>query len=124
MQSHPQAELAAEAARCAGEQGKYWEMHTALFAAPSEWDTTETVALPVFALYAKQIGADPAAFKTCMSSRRYQASVEANMAQGEHLGVTGTPSFIINGKLLTGAHPYSVFKTAFDRELKAVAGGR
>lgn len=99
-------------------------MHAALFAAPSEWDTTEAAALPAFARYARQVGADPPAFQACLSSHRYAASVADDMAQGAHLGVTATPSFIVNGKLLTGAHPFSVFQNAFDRELKAIAGGK
>jgi protein-disulfide isomerase len=124
VQVHPQAALAAEAARCAGEQSKYWPMHAALFAAPSEWDTTAAAAAPAFAGYARQIGLNPAAFDVCMADRRYQATVTANMAQAQHLGLTGTPSFIINGKLLAGEYPYAVFQTAFDRELKEIAGGR
>ena len=124
VQAHPQAALAAEAARCAGDQSKYWEMHAALFAAPSEWDTTVTAASAAFAGYASQIGLDPAAFGACMADRRYQASVAANLAQGRHLGLTGTPSFIVDGKLLAGEYPFSVFQTAFDHELEAIAGGR
>jgi protein-disulfide isomerase len=124
VQAHPQAALAAEAARCAGDQSKYWEMHAALFAAPSEWDTTAATAASAFAGYARQIGLDPAAFGACMAERRYQASVAANVAQGRHLGLTGTPSFIIDGKLLAGEYPFSVFQTAFDHELEMIAGSR
>ena len=117
-QAHPQAHLAAEAAECAGEQGKYWEMHSALFASPSEWDTTEQAARSSFDRYAGEIGLDPGAFGACMAEGRYRANVEANFAEGRRLGIGGTPVFIINGKLLTGAQPTDVFKRAFDRELK------
>lgn len=119
VQIHPQAPLAAEAARCAGEQGKYWEMHAALFAAPSEWDTTENAALTAFGRYAKAIKLKESDFSACLRGHRYQPMVEAAQAQGLRLGVTGTPTFIINGKLLTGAHPFSVFKNAINRELKS-----
>ena len=120
IRSHPQAHLAAEAAECAGEQGKYWEMHRALFAAPSEWDTTEQAARAAFEHYANEIELDAQLFGGCMAEGRYRANIEGNWAEGRHLGVAGTPVFIINGKLLAGAHPLHVFKRAFDRELKAL----
>ena len=120
----PLKTLAAEAARCAGDQSKYWEMHTALFAAPSEWDTTAAAASAAFAGYARQIGLNPAGFGACMTERRYAARVTANLAQGRHLGLTGTPSFIVDGKLLAGEYPFSVYQTAFDHELETIAGDR
>ena len=93
-------------------------MHRALFAAPSEWDTTEQAARSAFERYAREIALDTGAFGACMAEGRYRANVEANFAEGRRLGIGGTPAFIINGKLLTGAQPASVFKRAFDRELK------
>lgn len=119
---HPQAELASEAARCAGGQGKYWEMHTELFKAPSAWDTTADTARAAFARYAKQIGLDPAAFDACMSEGRHRPEIETNRAEAQHLGLTATPAFIINGKLLAGAQPYTVFQRALDREIKSIVG--
>ena len=119
LQSHPQAGLAAEAAECAGEQGKYWEMHGALFAEPSAWDTTEESARETFRGYAETIGLETAPFEACFEEGRYGANVQANMAEGRYLGVTGTPAFVINGKLLAGAQPTEVFQQVIERELTA-----
>ena len=115
---HPQAHLAAEAAECAGEQGGYWSMHATLFAAPSEWDTTEDAARAAFGLYAGKLGLDAARFESCLAEGRYRPDVEANMAEGRRLGVTGTPAFIINGKIMAGAQPVEVFQRVLNRELK------
>jgi protein-disulfide isomerase len=118
VQLHPQASIAAEAAECAGEQGQYWPMHAVLFAEPSEWDTTEDIARAAFAEYASGIGLDTARFDACMAEGRYRPAVEANIAEGRRMGVTGTPAFIINGKILAGAQPTEVFRRVLDRELK------
>ena len=110
-QLHPQAEIASQAAECAGEQGKYWEMHAALFANPGEWDTTEDVAREVMTRYAAELNFDAAQFASCMEpGTTARADVEANMDEGRRLGLTGTPSFVINGKLLAGAQPLDVFQ--------------
>ena len=114
--------MAAVAAECAGEQGRYWEMHQALFAAPSEWDTTREAAMTAFGRYAGAIGIASAPFDACITEQRYLANVESNFAEGRYLGITGTPAFVINGKLLAGAHEYAVFERAFDTELAALAG--
>ncbi len=118
LPNHPQAAAAAEAAECAGEQGKYWEMHRELFRASSEWDTTADAARSSFTRYGDTIGLHEQQFVACLEDGRYRGNVEANMAEGRHLGVTGTPSFIINGKILSGAHPYEVFRSAFEKELR------
>jgi protein-disulfide isomerase len=119
VQLHPQAHIAAEAAECAGEQGKYWEMHHALFGAPSDWDTTEEAARAAFEAYASDLGLDIAQFAACMQQARYRGNVTTNIAEGRHFGLTGTPAFVINGKLLSGAHPVDVFRSVIDRELAA-----
>jgi protein-disulfide isomerase len=115
---HPQAHLAAEAAECAGEQGQYWAMHAALFTAPSEWDTTEEMARVAFAGYAANIGLDPERFDTCMTEGRYRPGIDRNIAEGRRMGLSGTPMFVVNGKLLAGAQPVEVFRRVLDRELK------
>lgn len=93
-------------------------MHDTLFSAPSEWDTTEATARAAFTGYAKDIGLDTARFETCMVEARHRPGIEANMAEGRRMGVTGTPTFIVNGKLLVGAQPTEVFQRVLDRELK------
>ncbi len=123
VELHPQAHLAAEAAECAGEQGEYWEMHTTLFASSSDWDTTEATAREAFAGYATRLGLETEQFAACLAEGRYRDNVDANLAEGRRLGVTGTPAFVINGKFLGGAQPTEIFKRVIDRELNSLGGG-
>jgi protein-disulfide isomerase len=109
---HPQAEKAAEAAHCAGEQGKFWEFHDLLF---EKQDSIPTVN---FAEHAKTLGLEVAAFETCFEGRKYQEKVERNYAAGVKAGVSGTPAFFINGRLLSGAQPLEAFKAVIDEELE------
>jgi protein-disulfide isomerase len=119
IQLHPQAEIASQAAECAGAQGKYWEMHAILFDGASVWDTTEETARTTMAGYAEDLALDAAQFATCMEpDSPARADVEANMAEGRRLNITGTPSFVINGKLLAGAQPLNVFQRVLTRELQ------
>lgn len=108
---HQHAEKAHEAAHCAGEQGKYWEMNQTLFEHAS--------ALEVAKLkdYARQIQLDGAKFDRCLTSGKYTKKVRENQAAGEAVGVSGTPSFFVNGIHLSGAQPFAHFKTVIDKEL-------
>ncbi|HUM70714.1 MAG TPA: thioredoxin domain-containing protein, partial [Chloroflexota bacterium] len=99
---HPQAVLAAEAARCAGEQNAYLEMHDALFANQNEWNGRQDAAT-LFTNYARQIGLEPTPFAECLESGRYQQAVEADLNEGIAFGVRGTPTFFINGHIFVGA---------------------
>ena len=119
VQLHPQAELAAQAAECAGDQGQYWQMHGQLFAEPSEWDTTPEAAQESFRRYAAALGLDSAELLHCIDQGRYADEVQRDMTEGRTLGLTGTPAFIINGKLLSGARPTEQFIRVLDRELSA-----
>jgi protein-disulfide isomerase len=109
---HPQAEKAAEAAHCAGEQGKFWEFHDLLF---EKQDAIPTMNL---AEHAKTLGLDVSTFQTCLDGRKYQEKVERNYAAGVKAGVSGTPAFFINGRLLSGAQPLEAFKAVIDEELE------
>ena len=111
---HPQASAAANAARCAGEQGAvaYWAMHDALFSGPEEWSNQDAAA--VFAGYAEDFDLDVEAFEECVAEERYAAQIQADLDSGADQGVSGTPSFFINGQLLVGAQPLAVFETAID----------
>ena len=109
---HPQAEKAAEAAHCAGEQGKFWEFHDLLFEKQDAIPTTN------FAEHAKTLGLDVSTFQTCLDGRKYQEKVERNYAAGVKAGVSGTPAFFINGRLLSGAQPLEAFKAVIDEELE------
>jgi protein-disulfide isomerase len=108
---HPAAFQAHQAARCAGEQAKFWEYHDLLFknspsASPEQLDA-----------YAKQAGVDVPAFKTCLNSGKYQSAIQKDEEVGNKLGVNGTPAFFINGRLLSGAQPFAEFSRIIDEEL-------
>ena len=89
----PNNPAAANAARCAGEQGAlaYWGMHDQLFANVNQWATDQ--ALQFFSQYAEGLQLDTAAFNSCLESNKYAAAVDADIALGESLGVSSTPSF-------------------------------
>jgi len=111
---HAQARAAAEASRCAIEQGKYWEFHDQLF--KNEPDSSQAALNRM----AKEIGMDVAAFEACSSSGKYKTSVQASAQEGARLGVTGTPTFFINGRILVGAQPVDAFVRIIEEELAAV----
>jgi len=111
---HPKAAKAHEAARCAGEQGKFWEYHDRLF----ESQAQATVA--DFKRFAEQLKLDRNSFTACLDSDRYAAAVQADVQEGTRLGITGTPTFFINGRLLVGALPLEMFQKIIDRELRRV----
>ncbi len=112
---HEYAQKAAEAAECAGEQGKYYEMHDKLF-----YDGVEG-GVATFKKYATNLGLDTASFNSCLDSGSMASEVAADMQAGSNVGVTGTPAFIINGRLISGAQPYAVFKQVIDDELSNTA---
>ncbi len=107
---HPLARKAAEAAECADEQGKFWEYHDKLF---------ETQKLDEASLkqHAKDLGLDTEQFNSCLDSGKYKDEVQKDLDDGIKAGVTGTPTFFINGKKVVGAQPYSVIKQIIDDEL-------
>src|SRR6266496_2107167 len=108
---HPQAEKAAEAAHCAGDQGKYWEMHSKLFA------NQKALEPPALKGYAKDLKLDQGKFDKCLDSGDKAKVVETNKKAGEKVGVTGTPAFFVNGYQLSGAQPFEKFKSIIDQEL-------
>jgi protein-disulfide isomerase len=110
-QLHPQAKEAAEAARCAGEQGSYWTMHDQLFASQETW-AGQADPTSVFVDLGRDLGLDASALEACLDSGRHTEAVTANLAEGRALGVTGTPTFFINGLPLVGAYPYEDFQLA------------
>jgi protein-disulfide isomerase len=112
---HPEAQGAAEAANCAGAQNAYWQYHDALFGAKYG------LGAQVYSLYAADLGLDVDAFNTCVAERRYQSEVNDDASVGVSLGLTGTPTFFINGLKLVGAQPFEVFQQVIDNELKTAA---
>ena len=109
---HKDAHLAAEAALAAGAQGRFWEMHDALFANQRRLKRLDLEK------YAAQIGLDVAKFNADLDRHRFRAKVDADLAQAKSIGVRGTPNFFINGKKLTGARPFASFKDEIDQALR------
>ncbi|MFN7134463.1 MAG: DsbA family protein, partial [Myxococcales bacterium] len=96
---HDKAQLAGEASLAAHEQGKFWEMHDKLFANQNALDRSNLEQ------YAKELGLDLNKFKAALDSGKYRDQVQKDMQQGQAAGVSGPPSFVINGELLVGAQP-------------------
>src|SRR5712692_449101 len=109
-QIHGQAQLAAEASRCAGEQGKFWEYHDQLFTSPN----LERVALLE---YARALKLDEKQFESCLATGKYKTQVERDLQEGTQAGVSGTPGFFINGIPLSGAQPLDSFARTIEEEL-------
>ncbi len=108
---HGDAQKASEAALCAGDQGKYWEMHERLFA------NQQALGLPQLKEHSKALGIEAGKFDKCLDGGDKAKVVEASKKVGEALGVTGTPAFFINGRSLSGAQPFENFKEIIDYEL-------
>lgn len=108
---HPQAFGAAQAGRCAQEQGKFWELHDRLFANQQALQPESLKA------HAVAVGLDAAAFDTCLDSGKHADAVQAEMDVATALGVVSTPTVFINGRLVSGAQPYDVFAKIIDEEL-------
>jgi protein-disulfide isomerase len=107
---HPQAENAAIAARCAGRQDKYWEMFNKLTSSSKlDADGPEK--------FAKELGLRPKAFMDCVHSAEIKDAVKKDMAEAAKFGVSGTPAFFINGRMIEGAYPYEAFKQIINEEL-------
>lgn len=111
-QIHPDARQASVAARCAGEQGFYSDMHDSLFFNQGQWGGLGNELDSYFASTASGLGMDSDAFNACLQSGRYDDVVEANYQEGVGFGVTGTPAFFINGYPVSGAQPIELFEYA------------
>ncbi len=113
LPSHALAIPAHEAARCAGAQGKYWAYHDLLFRRQPHFEREELVA------YAIELNLERAGFERCVDDRTYRAAVKADVDEARGLGVRSTPTFLINGKPLIGAHPVENFRAVIDEALRA-----
>lgn len=108
---HPQAQKAAEAAECANEQGKFWEMHDLLY------ENISTLSEDLYKELAKELKLDAEQFDDCLDSDKYADEVLADQKAGSSYGVSGTPTFFINGQMLVGAQPIEAFAEIIDQEL-------
>jgi protein-disulfide isomerase len=111
-QIHPNAMRAAQAARCAGDQGQYWALRDIMSAHPENLDLTSLIA------DASQVKIDPDAFKTCIDAGKYKEAVQSDLLEAMKIGADGTPAFVlgkstpdgVEGELIVGAQPYAVFQ--------------
>ena len=119
---HKQAFKAHEAANCAGDQGKFWEMHNQLFANQKKLRPKDLSA------YAETLGLDRSVFESCLNSGKHAAEIRKDIDTGVKAGIRGTPSFLLAYtesdpskvkavRMLRGAQPYRQFKDAFDQLL-------
>jgi protein-disulfide isomerase len=116
---HQNAMKASMAARCAGEEGRYWEMHDALLKNQQNLGDVDGLV--------KRTGLNAATFNECMEGRKYEDAVQRDLSDGRALGINGTPTFIlgrldasgkVTGDVIQGAMPYAVFKTKIEALLK------
>jgi protein-disulfide isomerase len=119
---HPQAFKAAEAAACAADQGKFWQMHDQLFS------NQQALNVNTLSLHAQAIGLNTASFQQCLFSGKHEGKVRDSVNVGSSAGVEGTPTFFIGAtnsnsvkvlKIVSGSQPYSVFKTLIESLLTA-----
>jgi protein-disulfide isomerase len=108
---HPRAELAAEASRCAAEQGRFWEYHDALFANPEKQDRQNLL------LDSHVLKLDEKRFESCLNGAKYKAQVDEDLQAANRAGVTATPGFFVNGIFVDGAQPTAVFEQIINAEL-------
>jgi protein-disulfide isomerase len=111
-QIHPQAQRASEIAQCAGEQGKFWEVHDALYANQQALDEQSAIG------HAVAVGVDQTKLTECLSSGRAAAQVDADFKKGEEAGVEGTPSFFLNGRKFEGNPTPAGLSQAIDEALR------
>lgn len=112
---HQNARLAAAAVLAAGAQGRAWEMHALLFHSQSHLERADLQQA------AAKLGLDAASFAAALDAPATAAAVDADIALGRRLGVRGTPTFFINGRIIRGAYPSATFRRIIDEELAAPA---
>lgn len=111
---HSSAQVAAEASLCADAQGKFWEMHDAIFERRGKVQAEDLKSI------AANLGLDTGAFDSCLDGREFRDEVEADVEAGRQAGVSGTPAIFINGRYLSGAQPFSVVSRVIDDELARI----
>ncbi|GAB4500821.1 MAG: hypothetical protein Fur0035_03610 [Anaerolineales bacterium] len=114
----PESRRTAEAAYCAGDQGKFWEMHDIIFANQNGENVGNFSDRKIVA-FAEKIGLDMGQFNDCFNSNKYADQVTQDGLDGQQAGVKATPSFTINGTLFEGAQPIAAFQTAIEAALAA-----
>lgn len=115
---HENAEKAAEAAECANEQGKFWEMHNKLF------ENQNSLDVQSLKKYAEDISLDTTKFNSCLDSGKFAEQIANDLKVGQENGIQGTPGFLINGRLISGAQPFDNFKKVIEQELSGNSSAR
>jgi len=115
LRQHRNSRSASNAAACANDQGKYWQMHDRLFAGQMDWNTQATSnPKKVFQQYARDLGLDVGAWETCYDSDKHQRRIAANEAEGDRRQVRSTPTFVIGDRMIAGALPFDRMKALVD----------
>ena len=110
-QLHPSARKAAEAARCANDQGKFWEFHDKLYGGGTD------ASPEALTRFARETDMDVVAFQQCLSTGKHRSEIDRDIQEATNFGVTGTPGFFINGRLVSGAQAYESFAQIINDEL-------
>ena len=110
---HPEAQPAAEAAKCAQEQGQFWAYHDKLFASQAQLGGDS------YKKFAAELGLDAQKFATCYDEGRYRDDVLVSSRSGQQNGVSGTPAFFVNGRFFSGALPFERLQAVIEEELAA-----
>ena len=118
LDMHPLAAKAAEGGACAFEQGKFWEYHDKLF------ENQRALSVPDLKRTAQALGLDTTRFNACIDSPKYAYEWQADTAEGQKLGVTGTPTFFANGRMFVGAKSLEEMSKIIDEELVKAGGAR
>ena len=113
---------AALAARAAQAQGKFWEYHDLIYANQSSGNSGGYSEESLTAL-AEEAGLDVDRFRRDLESARYEAAVQADFEEGQGLGISGTPTFFINGRMLVGLQPLATFEEAIEEAEREAEGG-
>jgi len=114
---HPQAKPLALVSECANDQGKFWEMHDKIFTINSEGGLAGATA-DTYKQWAADLGLNTTEFNSCYDSGKHNELIDADSTLGSEIGVSGTPTFYINGQQMVGALPYQSFKDAIDCTLE------
>ncbi len=109
---HTEARMAAEASMCAGDQGQFWQLHDWLFA------NSRNLSRETILEQARALGLNEEAFTACFDGKTYAAAVQQDMVEAQGLGISGTPGFLINGRILRGAQPLDAFVEVINDELR------
>ncbi len=109
---HKNAQKAAEASECAGEQGKFWEYHDIIF------ENQNLLSLDKLKSWAIELNLNTEQFNSCLDSEKYSSRIDSDYNDGLTLGISGTPATFINGKLISGALPYEEFEKVINETLK------